>query len=256
MDLIAKHRAPVIAANWKMNKSDEEVKRFIVDIAKKISDIKDRKIIILPPSVYLKTAYKAARGTNVKIGAQNMFYENSGAYTGENSPVMVKEFCDYVLLGHSERRDIFKESNEIINKKIIKALSSGLHIIFCVGEHLEERESGRTNEILSGQIEIGLSSITETDLKSIIFAYEPVWAIGTGKTATPEIAEAAHKFIRDKISKIYSKKAADHIRIIYGGSVKPDNIKSLMRRKDIDGALVGGASLDIASFENIVKYDK
>jgi triosephosphate isomerase len=252
-------RKVVIAANWKMNKTDNEALSFIKKLAEGVSNADEqinKEIIVCPSFVSLKSASETAKGTAIKIGAQNMHYEGCGAYTGEVSYAFIKDFCDYVIIGHSERRSIFNETDEMINKKIIKALSVGLHVIFCIGERLDERESGKTNEILSSQIEAGLHFVNPDLFNNLIIAYEPVWAIGTGKTATPYIAQETHKFIRDKILGLYSAKESEDIRIIYGGSVKPDNIKELMAEKDIDGALVGGASLDISAFEKIVKYDK
>jgi triosephosphate isomerase len=252
-------RKIIIVANWKMNKTDNEVLFFIKKFAKNISDVDnliDQEVVICPSFVSLKTASEAAKGTAIKIGAQNMHYEDSGAYTGEVSSAFIKDFCDYVIIGHSERRSIFNETDEIINKKIIKALSAGFKVIFCIGEHLDEMESGKTNEILSSQINAGLHSVNPDLFNNLIIAYEPVWAIGTGKSATSDVVQKTHRFIRKKISDMYSEKEADNMRIIYGGSVKPENIKELMAEKDIDGTLVGGASLDISAFMSIIRYDK
>ena len=193
-------------------------------------------------------------GTQVGLGAQNLHWEESGAFTGEVSPLMIKEFCQYVIIGHSERRQYFGETDETVNKKIKAALKQGLKVILCIGESLEQRESGQTFQVLEEELKKGLFEIKSDGIESIVIAYEPIWAIGTGKTATPEIAEEAHKFIRDYISKIFNKDIGEKIRILYGGSVKPTNISDLMDMEDIDGALVGGASLDPDTFAEIVQF--
>lgn len=245
-------RNKIIAGNWKMNKN-------ISETAELVSGIKNGKIpanvevIICPPFTSLETASALLKGSAVKLGAQNMYFEENGAFTGEISADMLKSAgCEYVILGHSERRVIFKESDEVINKKIKKALSSGLKPIFCVGELLEEREKDITKSVIETQVKGGLAGVSEADLEKIIIAYEPVWAIGTGKTATPAQAEEVHAFIRELVEKLYSKAAAEKIIIQYGGSVKPDNAKELLGQADIDGALVGGACLKADSFLGIV----
>jgi triosephosphate isomerase len=193
------------------------------------------------------------KNTPVKLGAQNMHYEDSGAFTGEISNSMLKSVgCEYVIIGHSERRTIFGENDKMINKKINKALESGLKVIFCIGESLEQREEGNTNEVVKKQIVNGLINVTSDDLTNIIVAYEPIWAIGTGKTATPEQAQEVHSFIRGQIEKIYSKESAENLQIQYGGSVKPENAATLLSQPDIDGALVGGACLKADSFLSII----
>jgi triosephosphate isomerase len=202
----------------------------------------------------LETANTLVKDSPIKLSAQNMHFEDKGAFTGEISHSMLKSVgCEYVILGHSERRSIFGETDEIINKKIVKALSVGLNPIFCIGETLEEREGNVTEKVVETQIRKGLENVSESDLAKIIVAYEPVWAIGTGKVATPEQAQDVHYFIRNLISQMYSKEAAENLTIQYGGSVKPDNAAGLLSKPDIDGALVGGACLKADSFVDIIK---
>jgi triosephosphate isomerase len=211
-------------------------------------------VIICPPFTSLSEANSLIRNTFIKLGAQNMHFEESGAFTGEISASMLKSVgCEYVILGHSERRTIFGEKDDLINKKIKKALQSGLKPIFCVGETLEERERNITSNVIENQITNGLRDISSDDLKKIIIAYEPVWAIGTGKTATPQQAEEVHEFIRNLIKKNFSDQSSENIIIQYGGSVKADNAAELLSQKDIDGALVGGACLKADSFIAIIK---
>lgn len=248
-------RNKVIAGNWKMNMDLKESEKLIVELKNLLKNEKAKcDVIICPPFTSLSDASKFLEGSTIKLGAQNMYFEENGAYTGEVSASMLKSVgCEFVILGHSERRTIFGESDEIINKKIKKALSAGLKPIFCVGELLEEREAGITKEVVKRQVLTGLKDITVEDMKSIIIAYEPVWAIGTGKTATPAQAQEVHKYIRDLIEIQYSLEAALDIVIQYGGSVKPDNAKELLSQPDIDGALVGGACLKADSFMGIIK---
>ncbi len=245
-------RNKVIAGNWKMNKNISETADLVSGI-KNGNIPANVEVIICPPFTSLETASTLIKGSAIKLGAQNMYFEESGAYTGEISADMLKSAgCEYVILGHSERRVIFKETDEVINKKIKKALSSGLKPIFCVGESLEEREKDITKNVIETQVTGGLSEISAEDMAKVIIAYEPVWAIGTGKTASPEQAEEVHAFIRALIEKLYSKTVAEAIIIQYGGSVKPDNAKELLGQADIDGALVGGACLKADSFLGIV----
>lgn len=248
-------RKKVIAGNWKMNKNLNESLSLIKEIKLAALNLSGKAdVIICPPFTSLETGANLLKESPVKLGAQNMHFEESGAFTGEISASMLKSVgCEYVILGHSERRAIFNESNEMINKKVKKALSSGLKPIFCVGETLEERESNRTEKIIEIQIIEGLKDISDNDMKNIIIAYEPVWAIGTGKTATPQQAEDVHVFIRNLVKKLYSAAISDKTIIQYGGSVKPDNSKELLSMPDIDGALVGGACLKADSFIDIVK---
>ena len=248
-------RKTVIAGNWKMNNDLKESEKLIVDLKNLLQNEKPNcDVVVCPPYTSLSEASKLLKGSQIKLGAQNMHFEENGAFTGEVSASMLKSVgCEYVILGHSERRHIFGESNEMINKKIKKALSAGLKPIFCVGELLEERESGTTNDVVKKQILKGLAEISADDMKNIIVAYEPVWAIGTGKTASPAQTQEVHEFIRDLIEITYSLEIANDLVIQYGGSVKPDNAKELISQKDIDGALIGGACLKADSFMGIIK---
>ena len=248
-------RKTVIAGNWKMNNDLKESEKLIVELKNLLQNEKPNcDVIVCPPYTSLSEAYKLLKGSQIKLGAQNMHFEENGAFTGEVSALMLKSVgCEYVILGHSERRHIFGESNEMINKKIKKALSAGLKPIFCVGELLEERERGTTNDVVKKQILKGLAEISADEMKNIIVAYEPVWAIGTGKTASPAQAQEVHEFIRDLVEITYSLEVANDLVIQYGGSVKPDNAKELISQKDIDGALVGGACLKADSFVGIIK---
>ncbi|MCZ7609210.1 MAG: triose-phosphate isomerase [Ignavibacterium sp.] len=248
-------RKTVIAGNWKMNNDLTQSEKLIVELKNLLQNEKPNcDVIICPPFTSLSEASKLLKGSNIKLGAQNMYFEESGAFTGEVSASMLKSAgCEYVILGHSERRTIFEESDDVINKKIRKALSAGLKPIFCVGELLSERETGITNDVIKRQILSGLQGVTEEEMKNIIIAYEPVWAIGTGKTATPSQAQEVHEFIRDLIQIDYSLETANDVTIQYGGSVKPENAKELLSQKDIDGALVGGACLKADLFMGIIK---
>ena len=243
-------RKPMIAGNWKMNKTVKETKDFITKL-KKHALPKNKDILICPPFTALSKASGLIKGSNIQLGAQNMHYEVAGAFTGEISPLMLKELgCKYVILGHSERRHIFNEDDSLINRKIKAALNLKLKPILCIGETLDQRKKNKTEEIVKSQLLNSLKDIK--DISNIILAYEPVWAIGTGINAAPEQAEEIHKMIRTLIKKTYSPKAANDIRILYGGSVKPENIKELMKEQDIDGALVGGASLDTDKFFKLI----
>lgn len=247
-------RRKVVAGNWKMNMNLSGTIELISAIKKELSKSESKtEVIVCPPFTSLETAVTLVKGSSIKAGAQNMHYENDGAFTGEISADMLKSVgCEYVILGHSERRTLFGETDDMINKKVKKALSSGLKPIFCVGETLEERESNLTEKVVESQVKNGLSGISEHELSDLIIAYEPVWAIGTGKTASPEQAQEVHKFIRNLISKLYSNNFADNLTIQYGGSVKPDNAEELFSQPDIDGGLIGGASLQADSFVTIV----
>jgi len=247
-------RNVVIAGNWKMNKDLNESITLVSEIKKTLVSNFNVSVIVCPPFTSLETVSALLKDSDIKLGAQNMYFEEDGAFTGEISAKMLKSVgCEYVILGHSERRTIFCESEELINKKIKKALSENLKPIFCIGETLSEREKGVTNEVLEKQIVGGLKDISAEQLKNIIIAYEPVWAIGTGKTATPQQAEETHLFIRNLISSLFSEESAENIIIQYGGSVKPDNASELLNQKNIDGALVGGACLKSQSFIEIIK---
>ncbi len=252
-------RKYLIAGNWKMNMTQTEgvmfVKELLVNIKK--SAYENTDVLVIPPFTALSGISHILKGTNIKLGAQNMNENEKGAYTGEISADMLLDLgVEYVVIGHSERRAIYKESNELLNKKAIYALKKGLKVIFCVGELLSEREANKTNDVVKTQIVEGLKNISEADMKNVVIAYEPVWAIGTGKVATPEQAEDVHAFIRDTITSLYSKKVADSLVIQYGGSVNDSNVDGLMKKPNIDGALVGGASLKVDSFTRIVEFEK
>jgi len=248
-------RKKIIAGNWKMNNDLSESQNLITRLTSGLSNLKiNCDVIICPPYTSLSEANTLIKNTAIKLGAQNVYYEDNGAYTGEISPLMLKSVgCEYVIIGHSERRTIFKESNEMINKKIKKSLEHGLKVIFCIGETLEEREKNITNDVIRKQVMEGLQDISEKDISNMIIAYEPVWAIGTGRNATPQQAQDVHLFIRKLIEDKYSMSSADNLTIQYGGSVKPDNAKDLLSQPDIDGALVGGACLKAESFIEIIK---
>lgn len=247
-------RKPVIAGNWKMNKSINEAIELVNSLKRELVDIQGIDIIICPAYTALSDVSDLLIDSNISLGAQNIYWEPSGAFTGEISPSMIKDAgCKYVIIGHSERRKYFDESDETVNKRIKAAQSVGLIPIFCVGETLEEHEAGKTIDVVKRQLKGGLEGLENEALPKIVIAYEPVWAIGTGKTATPEQAQEVHKFIRGWLNENYSPEVAESLRILYGGSVKPANARELMQQSDIDGALVGGASLDSSSFVEIVK---
>ncbi len=246
-------RRPIIAGNWKLNKTPKESKALSKEILKKVQDVKNVDILVCPVFTSLSVVDQVIKGSVVKLGAQNCYWENSGAFTGEVSPQMIKELgCGYVIIGHSERRAMFSETNETVNKKIKAALTDNLIPILCVGETLSEREAKETLEVIRSHVEGGLNGLDKQQAKNLIIAYEPLWAIGTGKVATPEQAEEVHKFIRELLEKLYDKSISDAVRIQYGGSVKPDNAEELMKKPNIDGALIGGASLKADSFAEIV----
>ena len=246
-------RRIVVAGNWKMNKNLSEGVNLISELKNELSGKKlNADVIVCPPFVSLDTAKELVKDSVIGLGAQNMHFEESGAFTGEISADMLKSVgCTYVILGHSERRTIFNESDEVINKKVKKALAEGLKPIFCFGETLEEREGGITNKIVEEQIRGGLEGLSKTDMDNVILAYEPVWAIGTGKTATPDQAQEVHAFIRNLLTDLFGSEVSEKTVIQYGGSVKPENAKELLSQKDIDGALVGGACLKADSFAAI-----
>jgi triosephosphate isomerase (TIM) len=246
-------RKPFIAANWKMNKTLRETSEFMAEFIPEVKDTSGVDIVIAPPFTAIGTAATALRGTNILLAAQDVFYEEKGAYTGEISPLMLVDLgCTFVIVGHSERRQFFHETDDIVNRKIKAAQKAGLGVIFCIGESLEEREAEKTFAILSREIEKGLDGVPPVKM---VLAYEPIWAIGTGKTATPLQAQEAHSYIRKSLNIIYGNQS-DELCILYGGSVTPDTVDSLMACKDIDGALVGGASLKAESFSKIVKFRK
>jgi len=247
-------RKKVIAGNWKMNNDLNGTVNLISELKKGINEQTKALVIVCPPFTSIETAQALLKDSFIKLGAQNMYFEESGAFTGEISPSMLKSVgCEYVILGHSERRTIFGETDQIINKKIKTAIKHGLKPIFCIGETLEEREKEITFEVCEKQIRFGLEGLTEAELSYLIIAYEPVWAIGTGKTATNEQAQEVHAFIRGLISRLLSANFAQNLIIQYGGSVKPENAKELLAQPDIDGALVGGACLKSDSFLKIIE---
>jgi triosephosphate isomerase len=247
-------RRKVIAGNWKMNKTPEDALNYIQEIIPLVKDAKS-EVILCVPYVDLKCMVKHTKETNIKIGAQNMHWEESGAFTGEISGSMLKEIgVEYVIIGHSERRQYFAETDETVNKKIKSALKNNLKPIVCVGETLEQKEQGITKEVITTQTKKALEGLAKEEVQNIIIAYEPIWAIGTGKTATSEDANCSIMQIRDEICKIYGQMTAQRVIIQYGGSVKPANAKELFSTSDIDGALVGGASLKPEEFEQIVNY--
>jgi triosephosphate isomerase len=246
-----------IAGNWKMNLDRAESVALAEGLAKGAAGTSDVDLAVCPPSVYLDAVGQALAGSNVALGAQNMYHEEKGAFTGEISAAMLLDMkCKYVILGHSERRHILGETDEDINKKVHKALASGLVPIVCVGELLEEREANKTQEVIRTQFEGSLAGLTDEQMAKTVIAYEPVWAIGTGKVATPEQAEEVHLDLRKIIVSCYNDQIAESVRIQYGGSVKPDNAADLLARPNIDGALVGGASLKVDSFLGIVEGAK
>ena len=248
-------RRKVIAGNWKMNMLPNETIKFIEDLAPLVKDT-ENEVILCVPYTDLFYALLTAQGTNIKIGAQNMHFEEKGAYTGEISAQMLKSInVEYVIIGHSERRQYFNETDETVNKKIKAAFANDLKPIVCVGETLEERENGKTAEIITKQTELALEGLTKEQVENTIIAYEPIWAIGTGKTATSEDANNSIKKIRDKIAQIYGQEVANRVIIQYGGSVKSTNAKELFSMSDIDGGLVGRASLKADEFSKIVKFE-
>ena len=245
-------RKKVIAGNWKMNKLPNEAISFFEELTPLVNNTKN-EVVICAPYTDLFYAILSAQNTNIKIGAQNMHWEESGAYTGEVSPQMLKSIgVEYVIIGHSERREYFAETDETVNKKVKAAHNVGLTPIVCVGESLEQRESGNAKNIVTSQVKLGLKDLTNEQIESTIVAYEPIWAIGTGKTATSEDANETIKWIREEIANMYGKETADKVIIQYGGSVKSSNAKELFEMSDIDGALVGGASLKAEEFSKIV----
>ncbi|MEY2541249.1 MAG: triosephosphate isomerase [Verrucomicrobiota bacterium] len=247
-------RKKIVAANWKMNMTQAESARFVESLLLDLSDVSDVEIVIIPPFTAIsKVTESLGKAQNIKVGAQNMHWERNGAFTGEISSALLRDlFVRYVILGHSERRTLFGETDEIVNKKVRAAHEATLRPIVCVGETLEQREKGKVEKVLSKQLSDSLAGLESKELQETVIAYEPVWAIGTGKVATAEQAQEAHAFIRKTLAGISDDATADRIRIQYGGSVKPDNARELMSQPDIDGALVGGASLDPRSFAQIV----
>jgi triosephosphate isomerase len=249
-------RIPLMAGNWKMFKTPAETTAFFQKFLPLVAQSSHAEIAICPPFVSIAAGVEAVKGSRVTVGAQNCYWQNKeGAFTGEVTPAMLKAAgCTWVIIGHSERRQFFGETDETVLKRTRAALEAGVKPIVCVGEMLAEREAGKTNEVLKTQFDGGLAPLSPQEFAQVVIAYEPVWAIGTGKVATPEIAEEAHRFIRSLAESKFGKDAAAAVRILYGGSVKPDNVKGLMAQPDIDGALVGGASLKAEDFAGVVNF--
>ncbi|HEU4322830.1 MAG TPA: triose-phosphate isomerase [Roseiflexaceae bacterium] len=248
-------RTPIIAGNWKMYKTISEAVDLVEGLLRDLGDLADREVLVCPPFTALHALSPLLQDTPVRLGAQDVFYEPQGAYTGAVSPLMLRDLgCAYTIVGHSERRQIFGETDELVNRKLRAAVAHGLRVIVCVGETKPQRDAGEAEQIVVAQVRAALSEVPAADLVSLVIAYEPIWAIGTGDTATPADAQAMHATIRATLAELYGDAAAQALRIQYGGSVKPDNIDELMAQPDIDGALVGGASLKADSFLRIVQF--
>lgn len=249
-------RKALMAGNWKMHTTIEEARELASGVVAACGDYTDREVLIAPPATVLAGVADVLKDSTVLLASQNVCWEEKGAFTGEISPAMVRDVGGSgAIIGHSERRQIFHESDEMINLRVRGAIGAGLMAIFCIGETLEERESGKTFAVLEEQVRKGLKDVEAGQVGNVVIAYEPVWAIGTGKTASKEQAQEAHAFIRGLIADMFEKNVADHMRILYGGSVKPTNVDELMAQPDIDGALVGGASLDVESFGRIMNFN-
>lgn len=247
-------RCPIIAGNWKMNKTISEAIELANSLKRNLIDTQNVDIVLCPPYICLAEVAEIINSSNIKLGAQDVYWEDRGAFTGEVSPAMLKDVgCEFVIIGHSERRQFFSETNETVNKKIKAALKIGLTPIVCVGENLEQREDNITFDIITDHLINGLVNLGAEDILKTVIAYEPVWAIGTGKNATPQQAQEVHSFIRKLLSDSYGAETAEQIRIQYGGSMKPTNTSELIKQPDVDGGLIGGASLDVDSFTEIVK---
>lgn len=249
-------RKPLIAGNWKLHKTLAEAEDLASSLAREMTDVVDVDIVIAPVYTAISRVAAAIQGSPIKLAAQNCYPEETGAFTGEVSPLLLKDAgCDYVIVGHSERRQLMGETDHFINQKLIKVLEAGLKPILCIGETLQERESDQMLEVLTQQIKGGLANLSATHMEQVVIAYEPVWAIGTGKTASNEQAQEAHSFIRGMLQGLFTQEIALNTRILYGGSVKPNNIDGLMAQGDIDGALVGGASLKAEDFIRLVRFE-
>jgi triosephosphate isomerase len=248
-------RKKILAANWKMNLTHVEAESYVEAFLHEVGEVNDVDIVIIPSFTSIPTLAQASgKAPFIRLGAQNLHWERNGAFTGEISATMLRAlFVKYVIIGHSERRTLFGETDEMVQKKVHTALEAGLRPIMCVGESLAERESGSVQKVLGRQIEEGLKDVSADHLSEMVLAYEPVWAIGTGRTASPAQAEEVHAFLRSLLAELFDQSAADKIRILYGGSVKPENTEDLMREPNIDGALIGGASLDPHSFARIIR---
>jgi len=250
------NRRSLIAGNWKMHTTVQEAQQLASEVARAAAKVSGRDVMIAPPFTALSSAAEVLSGTGVLLGAQNVHWEEKGAFTGEVSAGMLKDVgCTMAIVGHSERRHVFGETDSMINSRIKGGLQADLVPVFCIGETLEQRETGRTMKVLEEQVRAGLAGVKLAEAGQLVVAYEPVWAIGTGKTATEVQAQEAHAFIRSLLIDLYEKNIADGIRILYGGSVKPENIDILMQQEDIDGALVGGAALKAESFERIICFE-
>lgn len=248
-------RTPLIAGNWKLFKTLAEATSLIDELVPLVNNVQGVEIVVAPVFTAISTVAKAADKTTIKVAAQNCYWEEEGAFTGEVSPKLLKDAgCSHVIIGHSERRQYFGETDETVNNRTKAAIKAGLTVLLCVGESLAQRESNDTFKVIEAQVRGGLASISAAELTQIVVAYEPVWAIGTGKTASDEQAQEVHAFIRTLVAQVYGRSEADALRILYGGSVKPENIRGLMSQPDIDGALVGGASLKAESFAGIVRF--
>jgi triosephosphate isomerase len=248
-------RIPLIAGNWKMYKTPAEGDAFVRALVDRLGTVEHAQVVVAPPFTGLAAAVGAAMGSGIGVSAQDVFWEAEGAFTGEVAPGMLASLgVRWVIIGHSERRQLFGETDQSVARKVRGALSAGLRPIVCVGETEEERESGLTEQRLVSQLAKGLSEVEAAEAANVVVAYEPIWAIGTGRTATPEMAQEACALVRDRVGAALGSEGAQQTRVLYGGSVKPDNIDDLMRRSDIDGALVGGASLDVESFARIVEF--
>ncbi len=247
-------RKKIVAGNWKMNMTTAEAEALVTALKGELANFREVEVVVCPPYTALKTVSDLVQGTHIDLGAQNMHWEKGGAYTGEISASMLRElYCHFVIVGHSERRQYFGETDEIVNRKTKAALASSLHPIVCVGETLEEREAGKVNEVITTQVKGSLAGLSAKELLDSVLAYEPVWAIGTGKTASSEQAQEVHALIRSVLAEMFDQTVADGVRIQYGGSVKPGNAKELFGMPDIDGGLIGGAALDAKSFIDIIR---
>jgi len=250
-------RKPIMAGNWKMNKTIKEAVEMVAELKPLVKDITNREIVVAPVFTALEAVGKAIKGSNIRLSAQDVYWEEKGAFTGEISPAMLVDAgCEYVIIGHSERRQFFGETDDTVNRKIFAALKHNLTPIVCIGESLKQREKGQTFTVVEKQLREGLKNVSKEQMVKIVTAYEPIWAIGTGKTATPDQAEEVHIFARKTLSGMFGSDAADKVRILYGGSVKPENVSDLMEQLNIDGGLVGGASLKADSFAKLVDYSK
>ena len=247
-------RTPIVTGNWKLYKTISEAVEFVIALRDLVADVTDVEIVIAPPFTALSAVARALEGSNIRLAAQDVFWEDKGAFTGEVSPVMLKESgCDYVIIGHSERRQYFGDTDESVNRKAKAAHIHGLKPILCVGEKLEDRDAGNTGLVVEEHVINGTFGLSEEEILSTVIAYEPVWAIGTGKTARSVQAQEVHGFVRSLLSRIYPTNVATQVRLLYGGSVNPDNTSELMTQRDVDGVLVGGSSLKVESFARIVK---